>query len=205
LFVAGEARAQAPADKAAGKPAQPAAAGAPEGMDPKKAAEMQKMMAAWQKFATPGPEHQQLKAMSGTWTAAVKMYMDPKAPPQESTGTTNNKMILGDRYLLQDYSGTMMGQPFNGWSISGFDNGRKKWLTFWIDSVGTGFLTGEGTADKTGKVITYQTQGTDPMTNKTVKGRQILRIESDSRIVFEMYEKKGGKEMKLLEIVYTKK
>lgn len=173
--------------------------------DAKKAAAMQKMMEAWQKFATPGPEHQQLKAMTGTWSAAVKMWMDPKAPPQESVGTANAKMILNDRYQLQEWSGTMMGEPFSGWNITGFDNGRKKWVMLWIDSMGTGFYVGEGTADKTGKVITYQAEGTDPMTGKASKARHVMRFESDTRVVTEMFERKGGKEVKMMEIVYTKK
>lgn len=187
----------APAFAQGAKEAKPA--------DPKAAAAMQKMMQAWQEFATPGAEHQRLKALSGSWTAAVKMWMDPKAPPQESAGTATTKMILGDHYLQQEFAGKMMEQPFNGWNIIGFDNGRKKWITFWIDSMGTGFFTGEGTADASGKVITFDTQATDPMTKKISKGRQIWRLESDSRMVVEMFEKKAGKDVRMMEIVYTKK
>lgn len=193
---------KAPGGKAVGSGA---AEGAPAGMDPKQAAAMEKMMQAWQAFATPGPEHQKLKALTGTWNAAVKMWMDPKAPPQDSTGTATTKMILADHYLQQEFTGNMMGQAFNGWNIIGYDNGRKKWLTFWIDSMGTGFFTGEGTADAAGKVITFETQATDPMTKKTAKGRQIFRLESDTRMTVEMFDKKAGKDVKMMEIVYTKK
>lgn len=203
LLASTPALAQAPKEtKPAAEAKAPAAPAAP---DPKQAAAMEKMMQAWQAFATPGPEHQRLKAQSGNWTAAVKMWMDPKAPPQETTGTATFKSILGDHYQLQEFTGTMMGQPFNGWNINGYDNGRKKWITFWIDSMGTGFFTGEGTADASGKVITFDTQATDPMTKKISKGRQVLRLESDTKMVVEMFEKKAGKDVRMMEIVYTKK
>ena len=65
----------------------PAAAGEPT------AAEME----AWMKYMTPGPEHQQMASMTGEWNAAVKMWMAPGAPVNESTGTAKFRMILGGR------------------------------------------------------------------------------------------------------------
>ena len=64
-------------------------------------------------------------------------------PAQESTGTSENKMILGGRYLEQHYDGTMMGQPFCGIGY-GFDNYKKKYVATWIDSMGTGILVTTG-------------------------------------------------------------
>jgi hypothetical protein len=172
-------------------------------MDPK----MQKMMEAFQKYATPAEQHEALKKMAGTWTAAVKFWDDPKAPAQESTGTAVFKMVLGDRYLQEDYTGSMMGQPFTGMLFIGYDNAKKKYWSTWIDSMSTGIYRGEGTADKTGKVITFATEGTDPMTGKVKKGRDVITIESDTKHTLEMYGKgpAGGKEFKMMEIVYTKK
>ena len=52
------------------------------------------------KAGTPGPEHDKLKAMAGTYEAKVMMWMDPKMPPMEMVGKAENKMILGGRYLM---------------------------------------------------------------------------------------------------------
>jgi hypothetical protein len=46
-------------------------------MDPKKAAEMQKMMEAMQAYGALGPEHAKLKSMAGSWDVATKMWMEP--------------------------------------------------------------------------------------------------------------------------------
>ncbi|HKA87874.1 MAG TPA: DUF1579 domain-containing protein [Haliangiales bacterium] len=183
-----------PATKAAPKP------------DAKMEAEQKKMMDAWQKYGTPGAEHQKLKAMAGTWDAQVKMWVDPAAPAEEVAGKAEMKMILGDRFLQQEFSGSMMGQPFNGLGFVGFDNVRKKWISGWMDSTATGFYGGEGTADKSGNVITFATIATDPMTGKQRKGRDVWRLEAPNKFVFESYGPgKGGKEYKMLEITYTKK
>jgi hypothetical protein len=48
---------------------------------------------AWQKAATPGENHALLKLLVGSWSTATKSWMDPSAPPQESTGTAEVKPI----------------------------------------------------------------------------------------------------------------
>jgi hypothetical protein len=176
-------------------------------MDAKKQAEMQKAMEAMQKYGALGPEHARLKGMAGTWDAAVKMWMEPGAPAMESKGSTEYKPILGDHFVQQEFKGDMMGQPFTGWAFMGYDNSLKKYQLVWMDSMSTGFMTGEGTADKDGKTVTYTTTMTDPIKNKLAKGKAIIRMESDTKHVFEMWgpPMKGGKDYKMMEITYTKK
>lgn len=188
-----------PADKAAPTAdSKPAPAAEPQ-MDPK-------MMEAMQKYATPGAEHAKLKSLAGSWDAKVTMWMDPKAPPMEMTGKSEMKMVLGDRYLMQEFSGNMMGMPFSGVGMVGYNNVLKKYQQVWVDNMSTGFINGEGGADKEG-VITFINSSTDPMKNKVVKGKDIWKIEGDKRIVSEMWgpPHKGGKDFKMLEIVYTRK
>jgi len=188
--------------------------GAQEAKEPKEAKKASKkgqpdqaaMMAAWQKYATPGENHARLKAFAGSWTAAVKMWMAPDAPPQESAGTEEAKLIMGDRYLQADFKGTFNGQPFSGVGFTGYDNGRKKFVGVWIDNMGTGIMTSEGTCDAEGKVYTYAAMATDPMTGKTSKSRMVMRVDSDTKHTKEMYGKgPSGKEYKMMEIVYTRK
>ena len=45
-------------------------------------AEQQAMMQAWQKAATPGPNHQLLTSLAGEWTFTTKMWMEPGTPPR---------------------------------------------------------------------------------------------------------------------------
>ena len=165
------------------------------------------MMAAMQKYATPGPEHALLKQLAGQWTCNVKMWMDPSKPPQESPATEEAKMVMGDRYLHQHVNGNFMGMPFEGSGLMGYDNAKKKYIGAWIDNMGTGIMTSEGTYDAAKKTFTMESTFIDPMTGKPAKSRAVLRIESDTKHVYEMYSKPPGsnKEMKMMEITYTRK
>jgi hypothetical protein len=55
---------------------------------------MQAMMAAM----SPGEHHEHMKQLTGNHTYTMKMWMDPSAPPQESTGKRSAQMILGGRF-----------------------------------------------------------------------------------------------------------
>src|SRR5262245_57964290 len=84
------------------------------------------MMAAMEKYATPGENHAHLKALVGSWTATVKFWMAPGAPAQESTATSECKLIMGDRYLQEEVRGSFGGMPFQGMGLTGYDNLKKK-------------------------------------------------------------------------------
>jgi hypothetical protein len=119
---------------------------------------------------------------------------------------TKAKAILGDRWIMEEFEGQMMGGPFGGLGITGYDNVKKKYVNIWMDTMGTGAMISEGTADAAGKIITYIGTYEDPATNKTKTYRSISKFVSDSKHTFEMYDKTPeGKEFKCLDIVYTRK
>jgi hypothetical protein len=164
------------------------------------------MMKAWIAFATPGAPHKALEMTVGSWDVKTKMWMAPGAPPQETAGTSENKMILGGRYLEQRYEGTMMGQPFSGIGVTGFDNYRKKFVSTWVDSMGTGIMSMAGTADKTGKVITSWGSMDDPAEKRTMKAKTVVTIVDADHHTYESWHALAdGKMTKDLEIHYTRK
>ena len=59
--------------------------------------------------------------------------------------------------------------------------------------MGTMILTGTGSADSTGKVITYQSIYDDPAAGeKNKKMRQVLCVVSNDELGFEMYDSQQG-------------
>lgn len=177
--------------------AAPAAAAAPD----EKA-----MMEAMAKASTPGKQHKQLASMAGTFDAKVKMWMDPGAPPQESTGTMENKSVMGGRYLQQSYEGTMMGQPFSGSGMAGYDNITKKYVSTWADTMGTSIMFMSGTASKDGKSINTAGSMPDPMTGKSTPMKEKLTITDADHQTLEMWGPgPDGKVYKMMEIEYTRK
>jgi hypothetical protein len=164
----------------------------------------QAMVAAYEKAAQPGEQHKVLLKMVGKWNLQMKSWMAPGGQPVESTGTAEVKPMLGDRFTQTLVTSNFMGKPFSGMAVTGYDNAKKKIVGTWVDSMSTGIMHSEGTADPAGKVITTQMVGTDPLTGKESKSRVVETHESDDKYVEEFFEKKGGKETKVMEITYTR-
>ena len=164
----------------------------------------QAMMEMYAKLATPGAPHKQLASLAGSWTTKTKSWMEPDKPPMESTGACEDKVLLGGRYLQQECRGEMMGQPFNGIGVHGYDNFTKKYVTTWIDSMGTGIFFMEGTASDDGKTITLNGGHPDPIEG-FMKHRAIWKFVDANTQTFEMYGSGKNEEMKIMEITYTRK
>jgi hypothetical protein len=126
-----------------------------QGKKKSKMPSQEEMMKKWEEAMTPGPAHKNFEQFVGTWEAETKMWMNgPKGEPAVSKGSAEYKLALGGRYLQQEFSGEMMGQPFNGVGYTGYDNFGKKYVSFWIDNMSTAMSTMEGTMDKEGKTLT---------------------------------------------------
>ena len=167
--------------------------------------DMQAMMDVYTKLGTPGAPHKLLASMAGSWNTKTKSWMEPNQPPMESTGTCQQKMLLGGRFLQQEYTGDMMGNTFTGIGVTGYDNHTKKYVSTWMDSMGTGIFFFEGTASADGKTVTQEARYDDPLKGP-MKWRSVTKIVDGNTLVFEMYSTdKRGKEEKMMEIIYTRK
>ncbi|MDD5267697.1 MAG: DUF1579 domain-containing protein [Methylococcales bacterium] len=165
----------------------------------------QAMMELYTKLAAPGEPHKLFASLAGSWTTKTKEWMEPGKPPMETTGSAEMKMLLDGRFLQQEYTGQMMGQPFSGIGIDGYDNIRKKYVTAWMDTMGTGFFMMEGTASADGKTITLTGQHPEPGGGHMTH-RAIWKIVDSNTQTFDMYGAHHcGKEMKMMEITYTRK
>jgi hypothetical protein len=166
---------------------------------------MPAMMEVYRKLATPGAPHAVLARMAGSWMTRTKGWMEADKPPTETTGTCEQKMILDGRFLLQDYKGDMMGSPFTGINLIGYDNHTRKYVSTWIDSMSTGIYCFEGTAGEDGKTITQESRYDDPIRGP-MTWRSVTRIVDDDTLVYEAYSTvKGGKEEKMAETALTRK
>ena len=162
----------------------------------------QAMMEVWKKMATPGEPHKLFATLAGSWTTQTKEWMEPGKPPTESTGTAEMKMLLDGRFLYQEFTGNMMGQPFSGVGIDAYDNMTKKYMTAWMDTMGTGIFMMEGTASADGKTITLKGAHPEPGGGKMTH-RAVWKIVDSNTHTFDMYgAHHGAKETKVLEIIH---
>lgn len=167
--------------------------------------DQQAMMELWKQAATPGEPHKLFATLAGSWTTSTKEWMEPGKPATESTGTADMKMLLDGRFLYQEFNGQMMGQPFNGIGIDSYDNMTKKYVTAWMDSMGTGIFLMEGTASPDGKTITLRGSHPEPGGGK-MSHRAVWKIIDDNNQTFDMYgAHHGQKETKMMEITYSRR
>jgi hypothetical protein len=166
----------------------------------------EEMMANWAKAKTPGEPHKVLESFVGRWSSHVKMQMDPGQPVQESDGTAEGTMVLGGRYVQVVHHGTVMGEPFEGIMLSGYDNLAKKYVATWVDNMGTSIVHYDGSFDKNTKRLMMGARFIDPMTGKPMKTRTVTAFLSPTSWTYEEYAPgAGGKERLVMLITFTKK
>ena len=174
----------------------------PPQMTPEQQAEME----AWMKAGTPGPQHKAMAAEAGSYTTVVKSWPEPGAPATEEPGTAKRSITNGGRVLVEDFACSMMGMPFTGQGMRGYDNVSGKYWSTWTDSMSTGMMFSQGTCDDAKKTCTFTGTYNDPLKKGPVTSRMVSRVTGPNTEMFEMYgPDKKGKEFKMMEITYTKK
>ena len=164
-----------------------------------------KMMEMMMKAGTPGAEHKVLDGIVGTWNAKITSWMMPGADPMSMEGISENKWIMGGRYLEQRFSGSFMGMPFEGIGYTGYDNVKKQYWGTWMDNMSTGMMISSGGANSDG---TWSFTGTfpDPMTGKDAKVDSKMKIVDADHHTYEMWMPgPDGKMFKSMEIAYARK
>jgi Protein of unknown function (DUF1579) len=175
---------------------------------PKKemSAEEKAAMDAMMKAGSPGEQHKQLARMAGKWDTTVKMYQAPGAPPQVSTGVSENKLVLGGRWVQETFNGTFMGMPFSGIGYTGYDNIKKQYVGTWMDTMSTSVMQSAGTADASGKNFEFSATMDDPVTGKAVTTKSTMTVTDENHHTMEMWMPgPDGKMFKMMEINYTRK
>jgi hypothetical protein len=169
-----------------------------------KKTDLQIRMEKMQEWGALNEHHKLLGKLAGRWKTSFKNWMEPGKPPVENTGTSEQEMILGGHYLQQKEIGLMMGVPFSGLSLVGYDNRTKKYFQTWIDSSSTGVQIYEGAASHDGKTIKMESCFDDPVKGP-VTSRIVTKLVDDNTYTFEMFMvDKHGKEDKMMEITYNR-
>src|SRR5262245_31327393 len=155
----------------------------PSEMDKKEM--MKKMEAA----GTPGPAHKALEPLVGSWKAEVKCWHQPGGEPQTSHGTAKTRWTLNSRFLEEEFQGEMMGKPFRGISLMGYDNTKQTYNSVWVSDMQTSMFVSEGKGENGNKVITLEGKTNCPGTGRRdVPMKTVFRMISQDKHVFEMYD-----------------
>ena len=163
------------------------------------------MMRKVEAAGTPGPGHKALNALVGVWKAEVKCWMDPSGSPEVSQGRSKTSWKFNGRFLEEEFHGEMMGKPFTGQWLLGFDNTKQTFNSMWISDNQTSMFVSEGKGDQGNKIITLEGKATCPGTDRTdLPMKTVLRLLSPDKHVVEMYDSSQGQNAKTMEITYTR-
>ena len=85
----------------------------------------------------PGPEHEELAALEGTWEGEEQLSPSPWGPGGKARGRMTMKRDLEGFFVLQDYVEEKDGRVvYRGHGVLGFDPGAKAYTWYWVDSMG---------------------------------------------------------------------
>lgn len=154
--------------------------------------------------ARPKPEHALLEKLAGKWTASFELSI-PGAPPMKSRGTETNE-LLGKLWIVSRYDDPgMMGGPFAGAQLFGYDPDEKQYVAAWADSQSPNLSVQKGTFDEATRTLTLVGTSKDPMTGADSTVRSVMTWQGDDNRSSTMFVPgPGGEEMEMFTIEYAR-
>ena len=165
----------------------------------------EEMMKKWAEYASPGENHKILNYFVGDWDYSFSWKMSPNAKPTKASGTSSGKWILDGRFVKLHAKGTYMGNPFEGFGHMGYDNASGKYTGLWIDNMSTGMMKSWGYYYPSSKKFVEWGKVIDPIFGKQAF-RAVTTLINDNKYSYQFYmTDESGKEIQMMEIVYTRK
>src|SRR5205823_1531481 len=112
-------------------------------------------------------------------------------------------MDVTGKLQMPGEDGKMKDMQFKGMAVEGYDNMKKKFVSSWIDNMGTGIQYSEGTYDPASKTFTFSSE-MEMMPGMKTPVREVLKMADKDHMMMEWYETHGGQEKKTMEIAYTR-
>ncbi len=165
-------------------------------------------MQAYADAATPGPMHAHLTQGVGTWTGTSTSWMAPGTEGTKSTTKSVVTSVMDGKFVQVDVSGDMLGMgPFHGMGLNGYDNVTKKFISSWIDNMGTTMMTGTGELSPNGKSLTWTYTYSCPINKRPTIMREVETSTGPNSMTLEMFgaDPKTGVEYKMMQIDMTRK
>lgn len=171
--------------------------GVPQGQNPAAIAKQAEMQ-------SPGPEHNLLYAMEGIWRQLVSWHT--KGQPDEfSKGFTQNRVILGGRYLQMKSIHDIGIFPYLSMTMIGFDRRIEKYTLHIFDVLTTYSLEAEGKYDPENQVLTFRGSSVPPMAEKELPFSYEITFEDDNKFIIKLFVHQNDEIFLRMKVVNIKK
>lgn len=160
----------------------------------------------WSRSQSPTPaptaEQKRFEPLVGEWEVEMTMHSPMGDIPGQ--GVETNRMI-GGRWLESEFEGSVMGQPFEGRGLFGWDAVKEQYVGVWVDSMGSqmAMMTGEWSEEDGAIEWTWET--TEEMSGQHGTARNIDAFGGGTRAGKFFFKPDGGEETQTLELAYRRK
>jgi hypothetical protein len=134
------------------------------------------------KLGQPGPEHEKLKALLGTWELTM-----PGAG-SGAKGTAVYKSLYGGRFITEEAKMPFGEKTMEWLGIYGYDKNKKKYTAVWVDNMDTTTESAAADADPTGTVFRFRGEHLDPRSGKLAKYSWRISLGKDDSLQTTMFE-----------------
>ncbi len=152
----------------------------------------------------PGPEHRSLDALAGSWN--VELSLLSAGRETRTSGTSENRWILGGRFLQCDSAAGDGTSRVEATTIYGYDAGQRRFFSLALSNLATSYEERSGSYDPATQSFLLSARDRDEATGSVLVHREVLKIEGPDRYVLTVYLDAGGRApAKLVEAVFTRR
>lgn len=129
-------------------------------------------------FPQPQKEHAWLQQFVGEWELESEAAAGPGQPAMKCQGTEAVRSI-GGFWIVSDLHSQVHETSISAVLTLGYDPESKQYVGTWIDSTNSYLWKYQGSVDPTGKIITLEAEGPNPMLGgKVCKFRDVTEFKS---------------------------
>jgi len=153
-----------------------------------------------------GGAHHWLASLVGDWEGTTRTWFEPGKLGDESPTRGTMRAVLGGRFVVHEYDGTLLGEPLHGMTLYGCHLESGRWQSAWIDDrhMGTGIMFSEGARTEEGFSVLGQYD--DPSQTLPWGWRTEIVILDANHVVITAYNiSPQGEEAKAVETTYARK
>src|SRR5262245_30807749 len=152
----------------------------------------------------PGPEHERLTALSGTWDVELTFWFQPGTAAVVSKGVSTIRPLFDGSFIEEKIDGALRGVPFTTLAWTGYNTSTHQYEATRIASTNTIQIPEAGLWDEAARH--FELKGSYQMAGETWKQRTVIEPTSSNTMVVASYLSFGTvPEWKALEIRYTRR
>ena len=168
--------------------------------------DMAAMMEKAKAVTSPGEHHKLLERFLGDWDIEMRVFMGSQSM-EPTKGSCTIEWLMEGRWIVTRSECSMLGRPFEAFSIMGYDNFKQSYVATDVSTIDTAMRRAEGDLDPGGKTLILYGTLDEYLTGEHDKMvKLVYRFKSDNEMLMEIHDLPIGEHnTKVVEISYTRK